>query len=111
MVKETNGRLVLFGGANNRLVMRGRKTEMVNVPTNYGTISANLEFESDHRCVVKIENAFFADSRPESLEVVLPFGSTKVAASSPNDILKIESNGDSTTIKCLSVIRTLFIDL
>jgi hypothetical protein len=111
LVKETEGKLVLFGGANNRLVRVGKKTRLENVPTNYGTISATIDFESEHRCVLQIQSEFFADHRPVSIEVILPFASKRVAASLPDDLLGLELREDSTAISCSSVVRTLFIEL
>jgi hypothetical protein len=111
LVKETDGKLVLFGGANDRLVRKGKKTQLLNVPTDYGTIGASLEFESEHRCVLQIQSEFFADHRPTSIEIVLPFAAKRVAASSPHDLLRLEMHEDSTSISCSSVIRTLFIEL
>jgi hypothetical protein len=101
----------LFGGANNRLVRKGKKTRMINVPTDYGTISATVRFESEHRCVIQIQSEFFADCRPNSIEIILPFASRKVAASHPRDLFDTELRENSTIISCASVIKTLFVDL
>ncbi len=111
LVQESEGRLILFGGANKRLVSKGRTTRMVNVPTDYGPISAELEFESEDRCVIQIQNKFFAEIRPDTIEIVLPFACKAVAASRPDDLLNVFLQKDSTVISCSSVIRTLFIDL
>ena len=111
LVKETEGKLILFGGVNSRIIRKGRKTKMSNVPTGFGTISVNLDFESESRCVVQIQSQFFADCRPELVEVVLPFASKNITSSHPNDVLSVDMAPNSTTITCSSVVRTLFIDL
>jgi hypothetical protein len=111
LVQESEGRLIVFGGANNRLVSKGKTTRLVNVPTDFGPISVELEFESEERCVVQIQNKFFSEIRPDSIEIMLPFACKAVAASRPDDLLNVMLGKDSTVISCSSVIRTLFIDL
>jgi hypothetical protein len=111
LVKETERGLVLFGGANGRLIGKGKPTRLTDVPTDYGTISVDLGFESERRCVIQIQSKFFADSRPDLIEIVLPFPSRSIAASRPDDLLRTELRDNSTLIVCSSVIRTLFIEL
>ena len=111
LVGESEGKLTLFGGATDRLIRAGKSMRLINVPTDYGLISAILEFETDHRCVLQIQSQFFGDHRPDIIEIKLPFASRTVAASHPDNLLASASHDDSTTITCSSVVRTLFIEL
>ena len=111
MVREAEGKLVFFGTKNCRVVSKGRDTRIADVPTDFGLASVSLQFESDTRCVLKFQNEFIAENRPGVIEVLLPFATSKVAASSPSDVLTSESTSDATIIRCSSTVRTIFIDL
>ena len=110
MVREVEGKLVLFGSKNQRVVTRGKNVQITNAPTDFGLVSVALEFESNSRCVLKFQNEFFAENRPGVIEVLLPFETSKVTASSPFDVLTSESTSESTIIRCSSTVRTIFIE-
>jgi len=111
LVRERDGSLVFFGSGSRRIVERGVNVRMENLPTDFGLVSASLTFESDHRCVLQFENDFFEENRPEALEILLPFASRTVTASSPRESVTAESHNDRSAIRCSSTVKTLFIEL
>ncbi len=111
LVKEKEGILSIFGGCSDRLVSKGKNTTIRNAPTDFGSVTATLEFEAENRCMLKFENRFFDDNRPRAIEVTLPFAVSAVTASTPNEVLATERCESSTLIRCASSVRTLFIEL
>ncbi len=111
LVRENDGRLLLFQGANERMIKVGVNAKVIDAPTIFGTVNVEVEFESDHRCVLQFRNEFNSDGRPASIEIALPFRIRRASASSPDHILRQESGAASATISCASSVRTVFIDL
>ena len=111
LVRESEGRLLLFQGANEQMVRKGANLRVTDAPTTFGTLNVALEFESDRRCVLKFRNEFHSEAPPASIDVILPFGSAKVSASIPDHIIQCEAGETATSISCTSTVRTVFVDL
>jgi hypothetical protein len=111
MVRESEDRLLLFQGANERILHKGTSMRLSNVPTSFGTVNISVSFESGTRFVIQFRNNFFTDHRPASLEVFLPFQTRSIVSSSPQHIVESRHDTDSTWIACSSVVKTLFIEL
>jgi hypothetical protein len=111
LVRESGGRLLLFQGANERMIRKGVNAWVTGAPTGFGKLNVELDFESDRRCILKFRNEFHSEAPPASVDITLPFRSRKVSASFPDHIIRCEIDETATSISCTSAVRTVFVEL
>lgn len=110
LVREVDDVLVLFRTAH-LFIKRGVDIHLQNIPTMFGKVSVELQFESEARASLAISNNFFSDYRPKAICIYLPFVVKKIVPISPHHLLKVETGTHGSTIVCSSDVRRLFLEM
>jgi len=111
VVREVDDELRLFEFAIPQLVSRGKDCSFKNLPTEFGTISASLRFESAERATLEFEASFFEGHRPRTVSFHLPFEAKRIVSVSPNQVEEVRAVDGGTVLRCSSGIGTVFFEL
>lgn len=109
LIREVGDSLVLLKTARS-FVKRGVNVSLQNVPTMFGKISFELQYESATRVAIAIVTDFFTEHRPEAIYIYLSFSAKKILPVSPHQVLQYEPSTDGTVVTCTSDIRRLFFE-
>lgn len=111
LLREQGNGIELFAGAGPRLLMKGRDLRIIAAPTAFGKINVSLKFESEQQCSLTVESKFFPKSRPEFVDVLLPWKIRKVSPSSPQHLVTIQELPQGVRIRFSSDISTAIVHL